>query len=164
MFGNARRIQTGGGGVAEAEALHIAGEDLAAGENDLVGDQHTLFAQLVAQLAAFTAGSGTHVQDPPIGPDLQTFRRCHGAGVLHVDHACMMEGVVAHFAVIEIEAGLHIGDRPGGKGIDFRKILHGDLFRIDAEGPHRILAVRILIKGKFLFAHERLHSCCKLNG
>ena len=76
----------------------------------------------------------------------------------------MMKGMVADLVIIQVEAGFHIGDRLGGEGIDFSKILHRDLFRIDPESAHRVFTVGSLIEVELLRAQQLSHSFHKFNG
>ena len=157
------RIKTSGGGIAKSKTLHISGQDFTACMDNLVGNQNAVFAKLVTQLTAFAARRGTHVQNPPVGLNFQTFGGSHSAGILHVDHACMVEWMVPDFVIIQIESGFHIRDMLGGERVNFGKILHGDFFGIDTKGAHCILLKGFLVKTIFFLTQQLPHSCCKFN-
>ena len=151
-----RRGHTGGNGIAKAQSLHVAGQNAAAGGDDLIGNENALLPQFVAQLTALAAGCGAQIQHPPVRVDVQTLRRRHGAWVLDVDHAGMVGGVVADFIIVQIIPRLHIGDLLLGKDVDLLKVLQGDLIGIHPESPDGALPKRGLI-GFVLRSQQCLH-------
>ena len=94
--------------VGHGHALHVPGEDLGALGAPLVAQEEALAHHAACDLGSLAAGCGAEVADALAGLGVQQGHGGHGAGLLQIVYAGLVEGVQAGTAVgiIVIAQGL----------------------------------------------------------
>ena len=89
------RVLVGDDGVCHAHTLQILAQNLGAGRNKFIGQQQSLPLQGRGQLAGLAARRGAQVGHPHTGAHIEQRCRGGGAGLLRIQHACMVPCVAS---------------------------------------------------------------------